>query len=499
MVRIKLIPVTLLFLLTLPYALGAKNYQSAGTGYIGGVTLFDEANPMLGLNNPGLLNNYGKNTLNPNSIWIDDDYQNSSIDDGEDKPPFDYLDATIDPRVYAPSFSFGRLFILNVFASTMVSEDTIYQSSYFMDMMRGSLTNSGMDQAFLQPLVSAFTFGMIDITPLYSTAPLTTIDQISNIIQIAKNDKIGFAAEINVNVLSYYRHHFGITFYVSTDTRIGFFGDNKNLLLVDDPVVDLNAQVGLAFAMGVGQVDFPLVGKMFLGYTVRAFVEIQGHTDTIGDALTMYEQITNYANAAQKGDFLNFSAFGDGSLARGGFGLALDFGFYKPVTSQFIVAGKLSDILSPRYWLKSGVSDAFFGWKLPDLSLGFRYIIPLDKSIWFIINEPSFYFQFDDLFYTYPISFLGKIHAGFDTKFLFDILHIGFGLNSGYPTLGFTVHLTPMILAEIPVIKYIFLWIPVTYLHVKIHFSLFGKELGRYPGEFGFQGYNIAAEVYLGI
>jgi len=381
----------------------------------------------------------------------------------------------------------------------MVSEDVIYQSSYFMDLMRGSLNGSSPDQSILQPLVSALTFGIIDISPLYNTSPLNTIQQISNIIQIAKNDKIGFSAEVNVNLISYYRHHFGITFYVTTDTRVGFFGNNKNLLFIDDPVVDLNAQAGLAFALGVGQVNLPLAGKVFLGYTVRAFVEIQGHTDNIGDALTMFTQITNYTFSANGGDFLNFSAFGDGQLVRGGFGLALDFGFYKPVTPQFIIAGKLADIISPRYWLKSGISDAYFGWKLPDLSLGFRYIIPLDKSIWFIINEPSFYFQLDDLLYTYPISFLGKIHAGFDTKFLFDILHIGFGLNSGYPTLGFTVHLTPMILAEIPVLKYVFLWIPATYVHLKIHFSLFGKELGRYPGEFGFQGYNIAAELYFGI
>jgi len=53
MVRNYLIPATILFLLALPNALSAKNFQSAGTGYIGGVTLFDEANPMLSLNNPG--------------------------------------------------------------------------------------------------------------------------------------------------------------------------------------------------------------------------------------------------------------------------------------------------------------------------------------------------------------------------------------------------------------------------------------------------------------
>ena len=480
-----------------------KNYQTAGTGYIGGVTLFDEANPLLSLNNPGLLNNYGKNQLDPGQIWIDFDYQKSSISDDEDfSGDFDYIDATIDPRVYAPAYSFGRIFVLNAFFSTTVSGDAIYQSSYFMNLLEGNLKGSqnyldipGLGQIYYQPLISALTFGVIDITPLFSSNTANTASQISNTLEILKNGKIGASAEININVLSYYRHHFGLTFYISADTKAGFFGDEKNLLLVEDPTVDIELQAGLAFGMGVGIQDLPLVGKVMLGYTVRAFVEITGHSESIDDALLMYEQINAYASNANAGQIFDFSAFGNGELARGGFGLALDFGFYKPVSQNFIIAGKLADIISPRYWIKSGLADPYFGWKLPDLSLGFRYTLPLTKSIWFIINEPSFYFQFDDLLYTYPVSFLAKIHAGFDIKFLFDIFHIGAGINAGYPTLGFTVHITPAIMGNVPVLNLI----PIWYFHLKVHFSLYGKELGRYPGEFGFQGYNIAVETYFGI
>ncbi len=103
------------------------------------------------------------------------------------------------------------------------------------------------------------------------------------------------------------------------------------------------------------------------------------------------------------------------------------------------------------------------------------------------------------MFYTYPVSFLAKLHMGVRVKTLGDFLELGAGLNQGYPTLGFTLHITPAILAKIPVVKYLFYaTAPATFFHVKYNFTIYGKELGEYPGDLGFQGINTGVEFYIG-
>lgn len=84
------------------------------------------------------------------------------------------------------------------------------------------------------------------------------------------------------------------------------------------------------------------------------------------------------------------------------------------------------------------------------------------------------------MFYTHPVSFLVKLHLGADSDFLFNILKVGVGLNSGYPTLGLSFDL-PLLIA----------------FHITGNLTFYGQELGTYPGQNGYEGYNFALGTYL--
>ncbi len=484
----------------------ARNYETSGTGMSGGITLFDSANPMVGLNNPALLDDYHRMRTPVSS------YAESPVEMTDD-PADSMLDNSMNPLGLVPRYGFGRLFLANVYFGANVSAETLEGMSYYLPLLRTALGPSGLgvDEDIplfgsttlnLPSLIRIMTLGSIDTTPLFQSYTETgDYALISNIIDLVMNDADSPGAYVfyNLNLLSYYRHNFGFSIYSSSDVLAGLFSDDRTLLLVSDPVVDIHTEVGISVSVGHGEVNLPFIGKVSIGSTYRLYALVEGHTENVSDALRLYEQLDllyqHLENASTLGDYLDVSALGDGSLAKGGIGLGCDLGFVKKVSSHLIIAGKFSDVISPVYWLNS----SSLGWKAPDLSMGVKYTLPVDKRYWLLVNEPNILVQLDDMLYTYPVSFLAKLHLGFNVKTLGDFLELGLGLNQGYPTLGFTLHITPAILAKIPVIKYLFyVTAPVTFFHVKYNFTIYGKELGQYPGDFGFEGYNTGLEAYIG-
>ena len=309
-----------------------------------------------------------------------------------------------------------------------------------------------------------------------------------------------------------YRNNIGFSFYSSGSLRAGFYGEGRSLIVLKDPAIDLKMETGLAVTFGIGSYELPFIGKINLDTTVRAILAIEGQSASMDDAMELIDMIQVY-QAKSVSNVFNFTMFGDGRIARGGLGISMDMGFVKKIDDTLSIAAKLSDLISPRYWLTTGSTNKVtydingtqivtksggFGWgSLPNLSIGVKYTFQIPEELKWLINQPSMYLQMDDLFYTEQLSLLAKLHMGADCNFLFDFLRLGVGINQGYPTLGASVNISLKHLTRIPYADILFyILAPVTYLNVRLDFSAYGKEIGSYPGQFGFVGYNVNFQIY---
>jgi hypothetical protein len=235
-------------------------------------------------------------------------------------------------------------------------------------------------------LINVMTLGTVDVSALFVTnADTSDSSIISNALQliIDNADAAGAYIFYNINLLSYYRKNFGIAFYASGDVMAGLFGEDRTALVINDPVVKVRSEEGLAVSVGHGERELQLIGKATIGSTFRLYALIEGKSETVLDALNLYKQIETYMAAAGSSgnwaDYLDFSAFGDGSLVKGGVGLAWDVALTKSFNNYFSIAFKLSDLFSPVYWL----NNSTLGWRVPDLSFGLRYAIRSIKSTGF--------------------------------------------------------------------------------------------------------------------
>jgi hypothetical protein len=490
----------------------AKSYQSGGTGYIGGVTLFDESSPFMLLNNPGLISDYHRIRFKAEGLLLDPNFRYTGFTEREEMT-VDPLDAAYDPTGFLPRYGFGRLFLPSFYIGIGASEDTFEASKYLIGTLGlGLLTNgggevlniAGLFDINLSEITKIFTFGLLDISPMFSNATVSLGEKISNVLQVTKSGSVGIANTININILGYYHNTIGFSLYFTSDIKVGLYGEEMNALVINDPTLDVDVETGMALSIGFGKIKLPLLGYSYVGATLRFFGAFSGHSESIDDALLMALQITNYVGHIDTSSFNNilssftdFSYFGAGEYVKAGAGVALDLGFHKKVDKYTTVAGKISDIVSPTYWLNT---KAFSVWKdLPNISLGLKHEFRLSKKWWMLMNKPTIFFQVDDMLYTDNLAFMSKLHVGVSSRFFFDFLELGVGLNQGYPTVGFTFHVTPAILAKIPVVKYLFyVTAPVTFFHFKFNLTAYGRELGRYPGESGFLGYNVGLDLYIG-
>lgn len=427
------------------------NIDSINTGYIGGITLFDESSPYVGINNPALLTGYG---LVPGTATNKD-----------------------------PEYRFGRIFIANPYFSLGLSEDSFSTINSLIKIFQGS-GHAGAQSRSLINGIKFLTFGMVDLSPIFSGQTPSTIDIVNAYNELIGKDKIGFYGQVNANFLSFYRNNLGISLYGSIQSYGGFFGDKQNVLIANDPAFHLNGEAGLAVSIGRGQLDLPVIQKINLGYTIRAYYKVQVDCNN-------YFDFNDFINT------YNTNRTIDPQFGKYGYGASFDLGLTKAVSENFLISAKISDILSPIYW----TSAKSFGWEWADLSLGLKYVIPAPHEIRNWVDVPSVYAQIDDLFYTHPVSFLAKLHLGVDSRFLFDIIQIGAGLNAGYPTAGITIHLSPwgFGLLDTDGWKYLAYGLaPISLIHIKLNFTVFGKEMGRFPGEAGMLGYSAGGELYWG-
>lgn len=521
---IRLLSTALILISAAAAPLMALDLNSMGTMRAGGVTLFDETSPFAAINNPSLLNEYGRIwhrpltniTTNVTSLYT----ITSNITDFNSMAVTTNVDAdgtgdiisnftsqsntmivtnrtditNIATNAAAPAYWPGRFFLANAYAGFGLA-DEIYSTSTEVFSILNSQAGIVLNYQGLAELVSMLTFGMIDISPLYNTNPIPQAEQILYFLTILSNSSVGAYGEVNVNIMSYLIHNVGVTLYLNMELNTGFYGNQRTLIfMLDDPALSLDAQTGLAVSIGGGKWDMPFIGMVDMGYTLRLFSAVNARFNNAEEMLSAFQTISN--NTANLTTFDMNSANGVSNM-NWGFGLAFDAALIKRASDNLTVTAKLSDILSPRYWLNNNS----MGWVLPDLAVGLQYKIPLSDSFWFLINKPTLYFQIDDLLYTHPKSFLSKLHMGIDSRFLFDILELGLGINQGYPTAGAAVHLSlyGFGLTDTPgwqVLPYALS--PLSLLHIKASIVFFGKELGMYPGDNGTVGFSSGVEVYWG-
>lgn len=473
--------------------------ETPRTAMIGGVELFDTESPMVGMQNPALLYEYGR--IDPVGTMLTNSETNiiTNILDfsASITNKISYTNKSRKIRVTnaivlsnyqvtnvistnmvtikeAPArYHFGRVFLLNPYFSAGATGDMLNSFKYYANMLQGQMAGTPEDQA--NALRTAFliaSLGMIDLQPMFSSNKASTYDIVSNLIQ-ASQSRSGVHVGVNLNLLSYTRDRVGVAFLIESEAYGGTVSENRNLFfMINDPIFSMQVRAGMAVSVSPGSFDLPLIGNTAVGFTVRVYPEIlEAKVESAIDYFELYNQFyafsTNGASA---------TAFGDGRLVKMGFGLSGDIAILKNINSDFQITFKLNDIISPRYWLNSQQ----FGWVLPDLSFGMRYIFPIGGVLKYFVNKPSLYFQMDDLFYTQTKSLLAKLKLGADTFLLLDLFQLGIGLNAGYPTLGLSFHL------------------PLFFIHYKIYASVYGKEMGKVPGDFGFQGYTVGTEFYLG-
>lgn len=477
--------------------------DTSRTAMIGGVDLFDTESPLVGIQNPALLNDYGR--INPTGAVVTNTRtaqatniqaltipvtNTVSITNKNKKNPISVrvtnlivMSNIVATNVYVTNLltikeapvqhHIGRLFLLNPYFSFGASEDLLTSFQYYIGMFKGQLGDMPQSQAeIMRQTFLILSFGLIDIQPLFSQERATTYEIVSNLIQ-ASQSRSGFYFGMNMNVLSFNRDGFGIAAIMETEVYGGTVGNKRDILfMINDPIFSMQFRYGAALSISPGTFDLPLLGNTAVGYTVRVYpMMMETRVESAADYFDLYDQFKTYSSNG-----MDYTAFGDGRLVKVGMGLSGDIAIMKNVTSDFQVTFKLYDILSPRYWLNSKE----FGWVLPDLSFGLKYTFPIDGVLKYFVNKPSLYFQMDDLFYTHPKTLLAKVRMGADVLLLLDLFQLGVGLNAGYPTVGLSFHL------------------PLFFVHLKVYASLYGKELGYYPGDFGFQGYSIGTEFYLG-
>lgn len=475
--------------------------QSSGTGCIGGVTLFDADSPFVGINNPALLIGYGSIKKDPKLLMNSYEPDRNDINGVEDTLP-NPIDVAYDPKAFENKYYFGRIYFANIYFGVGFSEDLLRTFPNFIQMNQGFFSNVDVNSTTTFPFLKVSSlldfikfcsFGYIDPYPLFSQSQADYKQAMNNVANLPNNNKIGMNSLVNVNWLSYYRNDIGVSLYSSFDGYFGLFGnDNSFLFFSNDPALYFNFQTGLAFSLGWGEIYLPFLEKFNIGYTIRTYYLLTGQASNFSNYIELNNEMSKFN---QNNNIFDLSAFSKGGLVKGGVGASLDVGITKELFDNFYFAGKISDAVAPIYWLQSNS----FGWILPDLSTGIKYVIQIPGDLNFIINQPSLYLQVNDLFYTYPEAFLSKIHMGIDSKFLFDIVQIGTGISQGYPTAGISLHFTFAWLENIPGFRNIsYILAPITYAHLKLSLSIYGKEYGQYPGDLGFQSYNVGAELFWG-
>lgn len=478
--------------------------QSINTRSIGGVTLFDIDSPFVGINNPALLAHYGW-IDQINKLALDDPIPEMSDVRATDNPLPDPIEQMYDPRYLEGVYYPGRFYFLNTALGIGFSLDFLAVSTNAVNMFKGSMAGRSAFDPYPVPLLNLvqntllsdfirlLSLGRVDLAPLFSGSTDSDSFFISNAALVSTHNKLGFSAEAEINWLSFYRQGFGASLYTGFDGYGGLLGkDQSFLFLIHDPVVKFTLDTGLALSFAVPDLKIPVFGRINGGLTVRPHFTVQGGADSMSNYVTLIRQLSNYMTNLNPFDT---SAFGDGRVINAGYGASVDLALIKSSSDNLLFSLKLSDLIAPVYWLNS----KSMGWILPDLAAGLKYTFDIPYWLRFIINKPSFYLEIKDLLYTHPVVLLNKVHFGVDTKLLFDVITIGGGINQGYPVFGASLHASFNWLKTVQGMRELAETLsPLTYANIKLYYSLYGKELGTYPGDLGFYSGHMGFELFWG-
>jgi len=214
--------------------------DSPRTAMIGGVDLFDTESPMVGVQNPALLYDYGRiepvgalwtnsstnlvtniqavslsitNTLsitNKNKKTKKIQVRVTNVVSLSNAQATNVYTTNTVSVIEAPArYHVGRFFLLNPYITIGASGDLLTSFKYYTAMFQGQMSGTPEDQAAaLRSAMLILSFGLIDIQPMFATNKASVHDIVSNMIQ-ASQSKSGFYLGMNMNLLSYNRDRVG--------------------------------------------------------------------------------------------------------------------------------------------------------------------------------------------------------------------------------------------------------------------------------------------------
>ncbi len=449
----------------------AEGVPSSSTAFKGNVTLFDYSSPWAGFNNPALMMGYG-GYPNP---WM---FRTSSTN--------------------FPEWKLGRVYLFSSSLAVGVNtsfyqllEAYLYYLAYYADKNFTVLLKRGLD--YVVPLTGgAFSTEML----ANPTNDFTYLKRALNLV--LSNTTPGFYTRVTMGLGSLFLplgkgNTVGFQPLVDLETYGSFTSKESTFFFFRDPEVSLLLRAGAISSFGLGRYDLPFVGDVVLGASVGIYPFMTRIR------FESFDDLTSYMNAIET----NRAAILQYENVRQGFGAGFDIGAMKRIGEEWQIAMKVENLLSPILWKYKTTNDTkdhyAFDWILPNVVAGVRYTYPVAKPLKFLVNEPSFYCEVEDLLYTKPLSLLSKVRLGADVKLLLDMIQVGVGLNQGYPTAGGKVNLTLSWIRDIPWMPGFVgvLLFPITMGNLTGYVTYYGKELGHYPGHKDALGYIFGLEYYL--
>jgi hypothetical protein len=335
-----------------------------------------------------------------------------------------------------------------------------------------------------------------------------TLSQLSNFNQ-AINELMNTALSVSLDTsfLTLVGHYWGLGIFEMLDTSMTF--GFQGLL----PDVKFTARDDLAVMAGFGM-PWPGFKRLNVGITGKYFIRAYARADSYDDFLEIglydYSGFGTFGNIDVQRDLWKYLTSGmeiTNQLPETlffGTGVGFDLGFLYRFKHNINIGLQLSDVVSYIHaW------DTKPHGHIPiDARLGVAWRPRWD--IWGLFEDPLFAADVSDLFWQQPGDLWMKTHFGMEFKMLFKLIQVRLGLNQGYPTVGVGLDLSLYFLSKIPLVQ----WLrpdavyfpqfnpnrkdfvrknpccclvtgalsPLLYLHLKVDFLYYGRELGGYAG-----------------
>ncbi len=369
---------------------------------------------------------------------------------------------------------------------------------------------SGLEDLTDGPLVKLYK---MDFFNKFSENTLTEAEREEANNYIMKLYSKGFRPMLNIEMISYARHYFGLGIFTAADAILQLDPTQGISVL---PNIQGKAYFDLIIPAGFGM-RVPGYRDWSVGITMKYFHRAKIEFENIDDLIEVYQwtqqgsinkEIDKYFETHSIANILiNGVEFTSTPVdqVKLGTGAGFDLGaMYRP-EYEWKFGLLLSDVYTRiNWWDKSEPS------RIPiNARLGAAYMPRF--SLAGIIESPVLAADLEDVFHQQGKNFFLKWHFGTELKVLFRIFTLRFGINDGYFSSGIGIDFSFYFLSKIPVLQWLRpnsayfprfnpnsrdfveknpiccclsgILAPLFYAHIKIDFTTTGYEAGVRPGQ----------------